>query len=219
MTATTTTTLKSNIGLVIKTTTLHVHHAFLYISMPSLHDYYVKWPNLKAFWGRERQGDKLYHLCVNSVAAPLFSSNVKSLLLNTWRLQRGFHGRRCCQILMSLIPVTAWYRDSTHPIRSLILPFSGTEGGGGLGDECGLFSQTVAGNRAWMNPTLQGLMSSWKGAGSKPHPQGRRTMSFVPQPARFSLLLFHRLTYHPSLHNPANSEKWKFIQIESFKKD
>ena len=74
------------IGLVIKTTTLHVHHAFLYISMTSLHDYYVKWPNLKAFWGRERQGDKLYHLCVNSVAAPLFSSNVKSLLLNTWRL-------------------------------------------------------------------------------------------------------------------------------------
>ena len=114
--------------------------------------------------------------------------------------QRGFHGHRCCQILMFLIPVTACYRDSTH-------------------HECGLFSQTVAGNRAWMNPTLQGLMSSWKGAGSKPHPQGRRTMSFVPQPARFSLLLFHRLTYHPSLHNPANSEKWKIIQIESFKKD
>ena len=136
--------------------------------------------------------------------------------------QRGFHGRRCCQILMSLIPVTACYRDSTHPIRSLILPFSGTGGGGGGGgleDECGLFSQTVAGNRAWMNPTLQGLMSSWQGAGSKPHPQGWRTMSFVPQPARFSLLLFHRLTYHPSLHNRANSEKLKIIQIESFKKD
>ena len=47
--------------------------------------------------------------------------------------QRGFHGRRCCQILMSLIPVTACYRDSTHPIRSLILPFSGTGGGGGEG--------------------------------------------------------------------------------------
>ena len=27
-----------------KTTTLHVHHAFLYISLPSLHDYNVKVP-------------------------------------------------------------------------------------------------------------------------------------------------------------------------------
>ena len=149
MTATATTTLKSNIGLVIKTTTIHVHHAFLYISMPSLHDYYVKWPNLKAFWGREWQGDKLYHLCVNSVAAPLFSSNVKSLLLNTWRLQRGFHGRRCCQILMSLIPVTACYGDSTHPIRSLILPFSWTGGGGGWGREAGGWVWFIFPNSGW----------------------------------------------------------------------
>ena len=28
-----------------KTTTLHVHHSFLYISLPSLHDYDVKLPN------------------------------------------------------------------------------------------------------------------------------------------------------------------------------
>ena len=28
-----------------KITTLHVHHAFLYISLPSLHDYDVKMPN------------------------------------------------------------------------------------------------------------------------------------------------------------------------------
>ena len=30
------------IGLITKTTTLHAHHAFLYISLPSLHDYDVK---------------------------------------------------------------------------------------------------------------------------------------------------------------------------------
>ena len=30
------------IGLVSKTTTLRVHHAFLYISFPSLHDYNVR---------------------------------------------------------------------------------------------------------------------------------------------------------------------------------
>ena len=33
------------IGLISKTTILHVHHAFLYISLPSLHDYDVKIPN------------------------------------------------------------------------------------------------------------------------------------------------------------------------------
>ena len=31
--------VKKAIGLLRKTTTLHVHHAFLYIFLPSLHDY------------------------------------------------------------------------------------------------------------------------------------------------------------------------------------
>ena len=34
------------IGLMSKTTTLHVHHAFLYISFLFLHDFDVKMPNL-----------------------------------------------------------------------------------------------------------------------------------------------------------------------------
>ena len=51
-----------------KTTTLHVHHAFLYISLLSLHSYDVKWPNFKFTWQQERQGDKFYHLCLNSGA-------------------------------------------------------------------------------------------------------------------------------------------------------
>ena len=33
------------IGLISKTTTLHVQHTFLYISLPSLHDYDMKMPN------------------------------------------------------------------------------------------------------------------------------------------------------------------------------
>ena len=33
---------QKTIGLMSKTTTLHVHHAFLYISLRSLHDYGVK---------------------------------------------------------------------------------------------------------------------------------------------------------------------------------
>ena len=37
------------IGLITKTTILHVHHAFLYISLPSLHEYDVKRPNFTMY--------------------------------------------------------------------------------------------------------------------------------------------------------------------------
>ena len=38
-------------GLISKTTILHVHHAFLYITFPSLHDYDVKMPNSTMYRG------------------------------------------------------------------------------------------------------------------------------------------------------------------------
>ena len=38
-----------------KTTILHVHHAFLYVSLPSLHDYGVKMPNFTSCRGREHR--------------------------------------------------------------------------------------------------------------------------------------------------------------------
>ena len=34
--------VKKAIGLISKTATLHMHHTFLYISLPSLHDYNIK---------------------------------------------------------------------------------------------------------------------------------------------------------------------------------
>ena len=40
--------VKKTIGLMSKTTTLHVHHAFLYISLSFLHKYDVKWPILRS---------------------------------------------------------------------------------------------------------------------------------------------------------------------------
>ena len=40
---------KVDVGLMSKTTTLHVHHAFLYISFPSLHEYNVKLLEVKQF--------------------------------------------------------------------------------------------------------------------------------------------------------------------------
>ena len=46
--------VKKAIGLLRKTTTLHVHHAFWYISLPSLHDYDVKMSNYKFYGGRKQ---------------------------------------------------------------------------------------------------------------------------------------------------------------------
>ena len=42
--------IKTKVLILSKTTTLHVHHAFLCISLPFLHDYHVKIPNF-AFYG------------------------------------------------------------------------------------------------------------------------------------------------------------------------
>ena len=46
--------VKKTIGFITKTTTLHVHHAFLYISLPSLHDYNVKMPGFTLYGGRKQ---------------------------------------------------------------------------------------------------------------------------------------------------------------------
>ena len=43
--------VKKAIGLITKTTIFHLHHAFLYISLPSLHDYDMKMPNFKFYRG------------------------------------------------------------------------------------------------------------------------------------------------------------------------
>jgi len=45
---------KKTIGLISKTTTLHVHHTFLYISLPSLHDYDVKMPTFTIYGERKQ---------------------------------------------------------------------------------------------------------------------------------------------------------------------
>ena len=62
-----------------KTTTLHVHHAFLYISLQSLHNYDMKWPNFKFTWEQERQGNKFYHLCQNQGTVPSLQLQTKFL--------------------------------------------------------------------------------------------------------------------------------------------
>ena len=55
--------VKKAIGLLRKTTSLHVHHAFLYISLPSLHVYDVKMPNCK-FYGWRKQATTNLFFCL-----------------------------------------------------------------------------------------------------------------------------------------------------------
>ena len=58
--ATATRTSKRAIGLINKTTSLHVHHAFFYISLPFLHDYDMKMPNFAFYGGRKQATTKVY---------------------------------------------------------------------------------------------------------------------------------------------------------------
>ena len=98
------------ISLVSKTTTLHMHHAFCTLFLPSLHDHDVKWPNFKSFLRTGRQGDIFYDLCLNSGVASSLHLQHKFPLKNrkmVWKhaesvFQGRFHGRRRCQIVRSL---------------------------------------------------------------------------------------------------------------------
>ena len=46
--------VKTAIGLLRKQTSLHMHHAFLYICLPLRHDYDVKMPNFTFYGGRKQ---------------------------------------------------------------------------------------------------------------------------------------------------------------------
>ena len=51
--------VKTAIGLLSKTKGLHVHQAFLRISLSFLHDYEVKMPNFTFYGGRKQATTKL----------------------------------------------------------------------------------------------------------------------------------------------------------------
>ena len=52
--------VQKTIGFISKTTTSHVHHTFLYISFPSLHDYDVKMLNFVFYGERKQATTKIY---------------------------------------------------------------------------------------------------------------------------------------------------------------
>ena len=57
-TATRTSKQQYPLGLLSKTTSLHVHHSFLHISLSLLHDYDVKMPNFMFYGGRKQATTK-----------------------------------------------------------------------------------------------------------------------------------------------------------------
>ena len=64
------------IGLVSKTTILHVHYAFLYISLPSLHDYDVKMPNFTMYRGSTQATTKFPLSCLLNLDMVLRNSTL-----------------------------------------------------------------------------------------------------------------------------------------------
>ena len=53
---------KKEIGLLGKITTLHVHNAFLYFSLPSPHDYDAKIPDFTLYGGHKQATTNLFSL-------------------------------------------------------------------------------------------------------------------------------------------------------------
>ena len=66
--------VKKALGLLSKTTSLHVHHTFLYISLPLLHNYDVKMPSFTFYGGRITSDDKLFFLFLNLSAVQRLNS-------------------------------------------------------------------------------------------------------------------------------------------------
>ena len=54
--------VKKTIGLISKTTISHVHHTFLDISFPFLHDHVVKMPYFAFYGGRKQETTKFYFI-------------------------------------------------------------------------------------------------------------------------------------------------------------
>ena len=55
------------IGLLSKSTTLHMHHVFLDNSLPSLPNCDVKMPNFKVFWRTSTSEDVFFSLSLSKV--------------------------------------------------------------------------------------------------------------------------------------------------------
>ena len=75
---------KKAIGFIGKGTTLHVHHAFLYISLPSLHGYDVKMPIFTFCGGREHNTTTFFLFSWPSISLLEFNPRKNGQYLTNW---------------------------------------------------------------------------------------------------------------------------------------
>ena len=75
---------KKAVAYVGKTTTLHVHVAFLYISLPSLHDYDVNLPNFTFCQGREHKATTFFFFSWTSIQSLRIQLQKKDYI---WRIE------------------------------------------------------------------------------------------------------------------------------------
>ena len=118
-----------------KTTTLHVHRDFVYISLPSLHDYHGKMPNFTFCEGRKHAGnDKFFFLFMNLDVADRNSApeefaciwqsrRVGIITIETEKMWIHFScdvfvAFSCRGILNSLIFTKAWSMQAWMPVVS-----------------------------------------------------------------------------------------------------
>ena len=78
--------VKNAVGLLSKTTSLHMHHAFLYISLLLLHDYNLKMLSFTFYGGRKTSDDKLFFLFLNLSAVPKKSTPRKLAYISYFQL-------------------------------------------------------------------------------------------------------------------------------------
>ena len=128
---------KSN-SLTRQNTTLHVHHAFLYISLPSLHGHHVKLPNFMFCEVQKQAMIKFYFSLwldmVDGNSAPEESTciwqskRVGIIMIETEKMWIHFScdifvGVSCRVILNSLIFTKAWSMQAWIPVLSSSLYF------------------------------------------------------------------------------------------------
>ena len=75
---------KSNI---IRFATLHVHHTFLYISLPSLHDYDVKMPNFSFWVGSQHNRRLSFSFSFPQLRYSPYNSTPEKFA-NVWRVEQ-----------------------------------------------------------------------------------------------------------------------------------
>ena len=92
-----------------KTTPLHVHHAFLYISLPSLHDYDVKMPIFTFCWGRKHKATTFFFFFWTSIQS--FRIQLQKRLA---RLTKWMRESRLDRVWSSATSLFKWRFGSRH---------------------------------------------------------------------------------------------------------